>query len=235
MEQCVWSARKAGVFKEFHVLTDRPIEGCECYEAQPFETNDGMFKLVYLKAGMSKLLFDYFIWIDADTWFVRNPQNVLNCLGKSPIHVPLETNLTSLGNNKDLKNISTQQYGELMTKWGVFNPVYLSASSFWIIHHDAIDRVCDLSQHFRASAKQDGFDVNVSAALGYAMQMLCSNPEKHQVKQRPDLWASDSRMIFKDKVPDGTPWEYVDSLSNETHLLNPAIIHVPYMSKRLRQ
>ena len=33
MEHCVRTARNAGVFKEFHVLTDRPLEGCECYDA----------------------------------------------------------------------------------------------------------------------------------------------------------------------------------------------------------
>src|SRR4029077_6821398 len=96
MEQCVASARRWGVFKEFHVLTDRPIEGCECYDAQSVENTDGMFKLVYLKAGMTKLLFDYFIWIDADSVFVRHPRNVLDCLGKSPIHVPLMTDLSAL-------------------------------------------------------------------------------------------------------------------------------------------
>src|SRR6267154_2778212 len=110
MKKCVASARRAGVFKEFHVLTDNPIEGCECYDAQTIEKRDQFFKLIYLKAAISKLLFDYFIWIDADTWFVRNPKNVLDSLGKSPIHVPLTANLSELKENKPLKGISTRQY-----------------------------------------------------------------------------------------------------------------------------
>ncbi len=73
MERCVRSAREAGVFKEFHVLTDRPLEGCECYDAYQIEKENGLFKLHYLKAGMSRLNFDYFVWIDADTLFARNP------------------------------------------------------------------------------------------------------------------------------------------------------------------
>src|SRR5437773_2303121 len=138
MKYCVASARKAGVFKEFHVLTHRPIEGCECYDAMDIEKTDQLFKLIYLKAAISKLLFDYFIWIDADSWFVRNPKNVLDCLGKSPIHIPLTTNLSALKEDRCLKTVSTRQYVELMTKAGVFNPIYYSGGSFWIVHHDAI-------------------------------------------------------------------------------------------------
>src|ERR1041385_5679008 len=155
MRECVASARKTGVFKEFHVLTDASIEGCECYDALTIEKTDHFFKLIYLKAAISKLLFDYFIWIDADTRFVRNPRNVLDSLGKSPMHVPLTSNLSQLSEDKPLKGISARQYAGLMVKAGVLGPVYFSGSSFWILHHDAIDRVCELSQYIRATAQQE--------------------------------------------------------------------------------
>ena len=90
MEYCIRSARQAGVFKEFHVLTDRPLEGCACYDAYQFEKEHGLFKLHYLKVGMSRLNFDYFVWLDADTVFVSNPIDLLSPLGKSPIHVGAE-------------------------------------------------------------------------------------------------------------------------------------------------
>src|SRR5713226_289930 len=96
MEHCVGTARHAGVFKEFHVLCDRPLEGCECYDAYKLEKTHGLFKLHYLKVGMTRLSFDYFIWLDADTVFVRNPVNILDALGKCPLHVPLELNLADI-------------------------------------------------------------------------------------------------------------------------------------------
>src|SRR5213596_3367303 len=77
MEHCVRTAPNAGVFKEFHVLTDRPLEGCECYDACQLEKTHGLFKLHHLKVGMSRLSFDYFIWLDADTVFARNPFDLL--------------------------------------------------------------------------------------------------------------------------------------------------------------
>jgi hypothetical protein len=97
MERCVRTARAAGVFKEFHVLCDRPLAGCESYDAYQIEKARHLFKLHYLKVGMSRLNFDYFVWLDADTMFLRHPLDLLKCLGKSPIHVPLELDLSTVG------------------------------------------------------------------------------------------------------------------------------------------
>ncbi len=91
MEECVRSARAAGVFKEFHVFANRPLDGCESYDAYQLDAAHGLFKLHYLQAGMTRLSFDYYVWIDADSVFVRNPVNLLDVLGNSPLHVPFET------------------------------------------------------------------------------------------------------------------------------------------------
>jgi hypothetical protein len=265
MERCVASARRSGVFKEFHVFSDRPLEGCECYDAEAVEKTDGMFKLIYLKAGMSKLLFDYFIWIDADSCFVRNPRDVLSCLGRSPIHVPLTAKLSvkaggascpmgTQANGGGVTNpnpppesceVASQsqgeagkddrpclvpnaaQYVELMTQAGIYNPVYRSHCAFWVIQRDAIDRVIELGSHFRAVAKERGFIANVSSCLGYAMQMLCANPELHYLKARPDLWASDDQGRFAGKIPKNARWLAEDEVTRECWEVNPCILHQP--------
>jgi hypothetical protein len=233
MKQCVASARQAGVFKEFHILTDRQIEGCECYDAQTLEMTNGLFKLIYLKVGISKLLFDNFIWIDADSYFVRNPRSLMDCMGKSPIHVPLTTNLSMSVHDGLINGISTKQYVELMTGAGVYNPVFLSDSSFWIVRREAIDRVVELATQFLAYAKEKGFTVNVSAGLGYAMQMLCADPGRHRLSCRPDLWASDDQNHFQTNVPKKSSWTIKDNLTGETHAVNPAIVHLPHrLAKR---
>lgn len=234
MAECVASARRAGVFKEFHVLTDRPIEGCECYDAQELDKEDGLFKLIYLKAGISKLHFDYFIWIDADSWFVRNPENVLGSLLKSPIHVPLTTNLSALTIDKTWKGLSTRQYSDYMTAAGVYNPVYLPNTSFWIIKRDAIEKVFLYFGDFRTSAVEKGLKLDATAALGYVMQMFCANPEAHRVSARPDLWASDDLNYFQGQGPEiSQPWPLVDPLTGEQQLVNPAIIHLPHRNEAL--
>jgi hypothetical protein len=266
MERCVASARRSGVFKEFHVFSDRPLEGCECYDAESVEKTDGMFKLIYLKAGMSKLLFDYFIWIDADSCFVKNPRDVLGCLGRSPIHVPLTAKLSvkaggascpmdAQANGGEITNPNplpdsgeapsrsrgdldkddrpclipnAAQYVELMTEAGIYNPVYRPHSAFWVIQRDAIDRVIELGSHFRTVVKGHGFIANVSSCLGYAMQMLCANPERHHLKARPDLWASDDQGRFGGKIPENATWLAKDEFTGESWEVNPCILHQRY-------
>lgn len=280
MERCVASARSAGVFKEFHVLTDRPIQGAESYEAYEVELTDKLFKLVYLKAAISKLNFEYYVWVDADTVFRRNPRNLLACLGRSPIHVPLEINLSALIADADgrrspnggaasaapatgqpgvgqssratgmspfgcadndgeaasgaadvdavharLHGLSIRDCVELFVAAGVSNPVYWSQSAFWIIRRSAIERVCELALHFRAFARERGITVDATAGLSYAMQMLCADPAKHELSDRPDLWASAAGRAVKAES-DAADMEIKYPLTEAITGMNPAIIHL---------
>ncbi len=221
------TARQAGVFKEFHVLCDRPLEGCECYDAYKLEKAHGLFKLHYLKVGMSRLSFDFFVWLDADTVFVRNPVDLLGPMSKSPIHVPLEANLSALKEDCLWKSVPLARLLELWRQEGVANQMYASQSAFWIIHHDAIETVYDLAMGFWHAASNSGLTVDVSAALGYAMQMLCADPEAHLLVNHPDLWASDDAGHFRESLPDATAWRWRHPLRPGLVELRPSIIHLP--------
>ena len=228
MERCVRTARQAGVFKEFHVLTDRRLEGCDCYDCYQFEKERGLFKLHYLKVGMSRLNFDYFVWLDADTEFVRNPFDLLELLGKSPIHVPLEVNLSALKEDQVWKGVSTHRLRDLMREQGIVNQVYLCSSAFWIVHHDAINTVYDLALGFWHKAKDVGVIIDVSAALGYSMQILCASPEVHFIANHPDHWAGDDEGLFRERLPDRSPWGWRHPMGTETIVVRPSIIHLPH-------
>lgn len=227
MEDCVRTARAAGVFKEFHVLTDRPLAGCECYDAMQCDKGDGLFKLHYLKAGMSRLLFDYFVWVDADTVFVRNPVDVLAPLGRSPIHVPLEFNLSALAEDRLWKGRSCLELRALLEQAGLSNQPYLSQSAFWIVRREAIDTVYELALEFFNRTKRDGRALNVDVALGFAMQILCGDPEAHLLTAHPDLWASDDCRQGGCHELGGGLWTWRHPLSDQTILVRPAIVHVP--------
>ena len=251
MEYCVRTARAAGVFKEFHVLCDRPLEGCECYDAYELEKTHGLFKLHYLKVGMSRLSFDFFVWLDADTMFARNPVDLLGPMGKSPMHVPLEASVWALGENcpsrgtaggdargPDAKVSGLEEdclwkgtpLGRLRELWrqeGVANQMYVSQSAFWIIHHDAIETAYELAMGFWHKADHAGLEVEVSAALGYAMQMLCADPEAHLLVNHADLWASDDESHFRDSLPDGTAWSWRHRQWTDAVEIQPSIIHLP--------
>lgn len=226
MENCVRSAGDAGVFKEFHILTDRPLAGCECYDAFQCDKSDGLFKLHYLKVGMSRLSFDYFVWLDADTVFMRNPVDLLGMLGKSPIHVPLEVNLAPLTEDKTWNGASVFGFRDQLRSQGIANEPYLSGSALWTVHHDAIDAVYDLALGFWHKAKEAGLILDVSAALGFAMQILCADPEAHAAARHTRLWATDYEGRFKDSHVDGKPWSWRHPLGTETCEVQPAIVHL---------
>ncbi len=227
MESCVRSARAAGVFKEFHVLTDRPLEGCECYDACNCDKDRGLFKLHYLKVGMSRLPFDYFIWIDSDTVFVRNPVDPLGALSRSPIHVPLEANLSEIPADAELKGIACGRLLELYREAGIANQVYLSQSAFWIVNREAISAVFEYAFQFLNGAQAKGILLDADAGLGYAMQILCADPEAHCVGARPDLWASDDTGEFAEHLPYGGAWLWRHPLSSTPIRVCPALIHTP--------
>lgn len=226
MERCVQSARAVGVFKDFHVLTDRALAGCECYDALNCDKSDGMFKLHYLKAAISKLPFKIFVWVDADTLFVRTPIDLTDVLGRSPCHMPLESELeTASGRQWD--GLSCENLLHLFKRAGVVNSVRSCRSAFWMVRRDAIDVIYELAFGFWHLGKEAKLTLSVGHTLAYAMQMLCANPERHLVARRSDLWAEDNQGLFANELPNGNPWEWKDALGHSGGIVDPAIIHLP--------
>ena len=191
MVKCLASAREAGVFKEFHILTDTEIRDSECYDWMGLDLADGMFKMGYLKAAISRLNYDYYIWVDADTVFTANPDQILKTLGRSPIHVPLVDVPENPQIGANIRSLSFSDYRQIMLKAGLFGRARISRSAFWIVKRAAVDIVCELAQHYYAVAKSVGVVPHGDCALSYAMQMLCADPDAHLANLRPDLWGSD--------------------------------------------
>lgn len=232
-ENCVRSARASGVFKEFHVLTDRCLKGCECYDAMECDKGNGLFKLQYLKVGMSRLAFEYFIWIDADSIFVRNPENITAALGCSPIHVPLEGNLDKATEECQWKGLSCKLLRQLLLEGGVSNRAYFSRSAFWIVHREAIDLVFELAFQFFNTANKNGHILQIDAALGYAMQMLCGDPERHGISENPELWATWDGAEIPQTTPQNSSWEYRSPIEGTIITVCPAIMHLPRLKSLL--
>lgn len=57
----VKSARQVGAFKDFHIWTDRPINGATCHKAGQFQKWGCQFKLTYLRDAVKQLNYDYFV------------------------------------------------------------------------------------------------------------------------------------------------------------------------------
>lgn len=224
----VHSARSVGVFKDFHVWTPSHVSGATCHPCGTFDKWGCLFKLTFLRDAVSKLNYDYFIWLDTDTWFVRNPGDPLRTLNGSPIHITLESDLANPRNQrKEWWDCPNETFVGLMREKGVKNrSIFNVNGGMFIVHHDAVETVFDLAYDFWTFCKANDFTFNDEPLLAYAMQMLCGNPYAHTLRGTSDFWASDWAGHFAGALPQGQSWWFSDYFTFEKIPVNPAIVHL---------
>jgi hypothetical protein len=227
MASVVKSARQAGVFTPFHIWSDRPVEEAVHHPVKPFDKTWYLFKLRFLREEVKKLNFDYFVWLDADTYFVRKPKDLLGALQGSPVHASLESDACAENNTRpDWWGCPLKRYAGLMRARGVKNrAIYNVNAGFWIVHHDVIETFCALADDFWQFCHANGFDFTEEPPLAYAIHILCGDAGLHTLRNTTDLWASDWTGCFADRLPDGQAWWFVDYFSGEKIPVNPAIVH----------
>jgi len=236
MAQClVDSARRVGVFKDFHIWTDGSVEGAICHRLRASKARAPLAQLRLLQQEVRKLKYDYWVWLDADTFFVRHPGNVLRVLHGAPVHSSLESNAAlPEPAEPDWGICSLSNFTKLMRFSGVRSRgIFTLNSGFWVVHRDVIDTFCGLAWDFWIFCKRVGYLFQFETLLAYATQMLCGNPYAHTLKSTADLWAPDRDGKYSGRVPDGRGWKYVDQFSGDRFKVNPAIVHAMHSKRAL--
>jgi hypothetical protein len=223
----VRSARAVGVREDFHVWTDRQIPGAMTHDSGQCDKRLYLFKFEFLKKSAALLEYDYFVFLDADNYFVRHPGDVLAALHGAPVHVVLEADCTRATNTRaDWWGCPLPKYVSLMRRQGVRSrAVYNTNAGFWIVHREAVERLVQLAMEFWESCRNAGYEFTEEAPLAYAGHMLCGNPYVHTLESRTHLWASDWTGHYADLLPDGRPWHFVDYMDGHSVLVDPAIVH----------
>lgn len=224
-ERLVASARRVGLPADFHVWSNQHIEGAVFHELG--EANWNADCLTLLRDQVRKLDHDYFIWLDGDSQFVRLPENPLSVMQKSPLHVPLESNLVR-GNVRDgsWHGCPIERFVQLMRAKGVRSrSIYTANSSMFIVHRDFIETLCVLADSFFNFCKGHGHTLPADVLLAYAMHMVCADTERHTLATCHSLWCSDTNGEFANRLPTGASWVYEDPFTGESITVNPAIVH----------
>lgn len=227
MEVTIKSARSVGVVEPFHVWSSTPVAGAINHQ-DPFGSKTSYwFKFECLKEFVKLLPYDFFVWIDADSYFVRNPGNVLTIMQGDPVHSSLESDASSILNVRpDWWGCPLSIYVCLMRQLGVASKAVFNVNAgFWVVHRDAIDTFYDLAYRFLSVARKYGYDFTEEPPLAYATHMLCSNPSLHILRSTSEYWASDWTGHYADRLPDGMPWNFQDYFTEESFSVNPAIVH----------
>lgn len=230
METCIESARRAGVKEDFHVWSDRDIAGAITHPCGTFNKEHYLFKFRFMYNEVKKLDYDYFIFLDADNFFVRHPgEGTFDLLLRNnKMFCQMENDCTSkLVKRKDWWGIPIKFYPQTFKYKGVkSNRIWNTNAGFWIVRKEAIDEVYVMAMDFWFYAHHElGIKLTEEAPLAYVGHMLQSDLDQCTLYNTSKIWASDWTGNYAKKLPDGKDWMFEDYMTGEKIKVNPAIVH----------
>ncbi len=220
------SYRGVGMEEDFHVFSDQEIPGATTHLIEGFDKSFYHFKFQFLQQFVKQLDYDYFVFLDADNFFVRKAPPFLNLVQDSPLHCFLESDCTLPSTRPQWHRCPLPEYVRLMQECGVTDSHFYTVNAgFFIVKREAIDTICELAVDFWKHCMMQGYLFTEEAPLAYATQMLCGDSNRHLLSSRTDVWASDWTGIYEKHLPDGKSWTFQDYMGQEGFPVDPAIVH----------
>ena len=226
------SLRRNGVANDFLCWSPEPIPAATKNHKLSLSAGDKFplygFKFKLLKEQVAQLDYEYFCWLDADNYCVRNPGNLLDLMRGDPVHAFLESDCTNPKCKRaDWWKMPLPEYVKLMHEMGVGSErVWNTNAGFFIVKRDAIPEFCDLADAFWKEAAKRGTRFTEEAPLAYATMMMVKDPDRHTQRRGFDVWASDWTGVYSNRLPDGSGFDFEDYMSGEKTKCNPAVIHL---------
>ena len=230
MATAIASARRQGVQEDFHVWTTEGIPGAHCHACGDFDHSLYLFKLRFLLEEVSKLNYEYFVFLDADNYFVRHPgeRMVEQLMRQNPWFVQLESDCSSkFVKRGDWWGCPLRWYCLLLRFHGVKSPrIYNCNAGFWILRRDAIREFYNKAMTFFTFAREEMHLVNFTEEppLAYVGHFVDS-PELNNFEATKWVWASDWTGQFAGRLPTGSYWDFEDYMTGQKTRVNPAIVH----------
>ena len=225
----VKSARNCGVQEDFHIWTDLPhIDGAITHPCGNFDKTLYMFKFNFLKEHVSKLDYDYYVFLDADNYFVKNPGDLSHLMTNQKVFIQMENEISSPKVKRgDWWGCPVNQYKSLFEETGlIVDKIYNTNAGFWIVDRKYLEEFYNIALNFFFYAKSKGYTKlteEVSLAfVGHCMQ----HPETRTFDKTNYLWASDWTGVWSKELPKkDISWEFEDYMTGEKHKVNPKIVH----------
>ena len=239
LRSAVRSMKEHNIEGDIHLWTDRgDIEGATIHhiDTNSFDKKHYLFKLRFLRDRVAKLPYDYYIFFDADSYFVKPlPYDPLILMQGSPVHSFLESYTSNPQNTRfDWWGCWLTKYEELMRECGVNSArIYNVNAGLWIVQRSAVPIFYKLCDYFWQYCEKRGSIFTEEAPLAYATHMLCGDAEAHTMINFTDFWASDWTGSFANKIPEDIEWEFEDYFTAEKIKVNPAIVHAMRSKKEL--
>jgi hypothetical protein len=230
IQTTILSARRVGVVEDFHVWTDQPIEGAIIHPSGSYNKDHYLFKFRFLLNEVSKLDYDYYVFIDADNYFVRHPgEGTFDLLLRdSKVFVQLENDCTSpFVKRDDWWGCPIKFFPLLMRYMGVqSNKIYNTNAGFWIVRREHIREFYHTGMGFWHACREEvGITFTEEAPLAFIGHVMQTDIEQSYFDNTKQVWASDWTGVYSDRLPDGNQWDFEDYMTGEKKPVNPAIVH----------
>jgi hypothetical protein len=232
------SAKQVGVQENFYAFTEKPINNCFNFRLKKDIKLDDLqfFKFEYLKQEISKLNYDYFVFIDADHYFVRKPEiSALDIIKDSPWHSFLESPINSKQTQRpDWWGIPNKIMAAFMKKSGVqSDEIRNSNGGFWICKKEFINQAYNLAYEFHNKLKKHNIVLPEEVSIAYLSHLMSPIVDDRFLENYINYWASDWTDNFKDIIPEDKEWEYVSYMTLKPIKVRPAIVHAMRSKKAL--
>lgn len=185
------------------------------------------WKFDYL-SKVAELDYDIFVFIDSDHYFVRKPNlDFSKIIGDDPWHSFLESPINDVSTKrKDWWGAQNQQMTTLWKAFGVNQKIiYNTNGGFWICKKNFAQHAKETVTHFREFQKKAGFNFPEEVAIAVLSHMFSLDYTARFHKNYMDIWASEWTGVFKDAIPNGKPWKFVEYMTNTESVVDPAIVH----------
>lgn len=231
VEGMIASARRCGVKEDFHVFTPMAVDGAIWHQiAADHPWKMYMAKIDFL-LEMATLPYDYFIWVDTDHWFCRDPGDFQNLLQDEPCWVGMESDLASVdakfANWWGLPIKTIPGAKELWKGFGSTHCYCVNAGLF-IVRKEAIVDFHKRCWKVFETLRGLGFhSITEEPPLSIVSSAIVSRPLDNRFHNYSDIWASDYFGAWSKQLPNGEPWEMWDWLTQKSvGKINPAIVHM---------
>ena len=233
-------AREAGVSEDIHVFAPLPVSDTIFHQFTG-DWKKHMAKIDFM-LELANTEYDYFVWIDADTWFVRDPGNLSDLIRDEKCWVSMESDFHSQDAKfnewyglfvKDLPSPPhpsdklTPNAFDVYKSFGAKHAFNTNGGMF-IVRRSAVAEFHQKTWEVFNKLHEMGFhNVPDEPPLAIVGDVLASDPLQNTFEQHKHRWACDWHSTFAHRLPDGKPWAGKDWLTQtEIGPINPDIVHL---------
>ena len=211
------------------IFTDYPecINFGNPHNIEEFEHDNFMFKFDYMRKISKIIDAEYYVYIDADSYIVKNFDGLESIIMQDPMHVFLEN---------ELVDTRYQWHGKTLEIVGlVFNEVsqrnityYNVNGGFFAFRKDKLEEIVNRAYEVRNLLKNKlTNNFTEEYVLSYLAGEYISNVEAHLLHNNFNYYCIDTAHLFSKKLPENSTWSYKEWFSDKKYEINPAIIHCP--------